>query len=252
VTLGGSAIAYDRFMGRFSIQLSPQLADFAKVVAGQRVLDVGCGTGALTAELVQRLGPESVSAVDPSEPFVAALRARHPGVDVLTAAAEDLPYPDQTFDASLAQLVVHFMTDPVVGLGEMKRVTRANGVVVASAWEYASDRGPLGPFWEAAYQFDPALKEKWERPEFQKRPLPELFQAAGLQDVEETTTTATIEYATIDDWWEPFTLGVSPAGDYVAHLDPERRFQLREMCRELLPEPPFTQTAFAIAVRGRR
>ena len=96
-----------------------RLADFGGVHAGQAVLDVGCGPGALTVELVRRLGPDAVAAVDPSEPFIAAARERHPGVDVRLSTAEDLPYPDGTFDATLAQLVVHFMSDPVAGLAEM-------------------------------------------------------------------------------------------------------------------------------------
>src|SRR5688572_14261320 len=118
------AASYDRFMGRYSVLLAPQLADLAGVAAGQRALDVGCGPGALTGELVRRLGEDAVSAVDPSEPFVAAARERYPGVSVQLAPAEALPFPDDSFDTSLAQLVVHFMTDPVAGLGEMARVTR--------------------------------------------------------------------------------------------------------------------------------
>src|SRR5262249_46690441 len=111
-------------MGRYSVPLAPRLADLAGVEAGQRVLDVGCGPGALTPELVERLGAAAVSAVDPSERFVAAARDRHPGVHVEHAAAEELPFVDGSFDATLAQLVVHFMADPVAGLREMKRVTR--------------------------------------------------------------------------------------------------------------------------------
>ena len=120
-----AADAYDRFMGRYSQLLSPQLADLAGVRAGQRVLDVGCGPGALTAELVARVGAGAVAAVDPSEPFVAAAGSRYPGVDVRRASAEHLPFQDATFDASLAQLVVHFMADPVAGLAEMARVIQA-------------------------------------------------------------------------------------------------------------------------------
>src|SRR4051812_44081285 len=116
-------------MGRYSVPLAPQLADFAVITAGQRVLDVGCRPGALIAELVRRLGPEAVSAVDPSESFVAAAQQRHPGVRVQRAAAEHLPFGDRAFDAALAQLVVHFMADPVTGLREMARVTRKEGVV---------------------------------------------------------------------------------------------------------------------------
>jgi ubiquinone/menaquinone biosynthesis C-methylase UbiE len=114
-----SADAYGRFMGRFAEPLAVQFAALAGVSAGQRVLDVGCGPGALTAELARRLGPESVSAVDPSESFVAALRERLPAVEVARASAATLPFPDGGFDAVLAQLVVHFMADPVAGLTEM-------------------------------------------------------------------------------------------------------------------------------------
>src|SRR6266540_4065758 len=139
-------------MGRYSEQLAPAFIDFAGVGAVQRALDVGCGPGALTAELVRRLGPESVAAVDPSEPFIAAARARHPGVDVRRSSAADLPYPDAAFDATLAQLVVHFMADPVGGLAEMARVTRAEGVVAACVWDSAGERTPLAPFWQAVHE----------------------------------------------------------------------------------------------------
>src|SRR5580765_2048472 len=115
-------------MGRYSTLLAPQFADFAGVGSGQRVLDVGCGPGALTTELVVRVGASAVAAVDPSASFVAAARERHPGVEVVQASAEQLPFPDGAFDASLAQLVVHFMPDPIRGLSEMARVTRPDGV----------------------------------------------------------------------------------------------------------------------------
>ncbi|MFL5647494.1 MAG: class I SAM-dependent methyltransferase, partial [Chloroflexota bacterium] len=133
-----AAEAYDRFMGRYSAQLSSQMADLAGVAIAQRVLDVGCGPGALTAELVKRVGaPDRVAAVDPSEPFVAAARARNPGVAIERATAEHLPFDDGRFDAALAQLVVHFMSDPVAGLAEMARVTRPGGVVAACVWDFA-------------------------------------------------------------------------------------------------------------------
>src|ERR671923_2453850 len=134
-------------MGRYSRPLAPQLADFAGVRAGQRVVDVGCGPGALTSELVARLGAEAIVAADPSEPFVEAARERHPGVEVALAPAEDLPFDDDAFDAALAQLVVHFMSDPVAGLAEMRRVTRPGGAVAACVWDHAGHRSPLAPFW---------------------------------------------------------------------------------------------------------
>src|SRR3954452_6746494 len=131
-------------MGRYSVLLSPQLADLAGVAAGQRVLDVGCGPGALTPELVARVGADAVAAIDPSEPFVEAARARHPGVDVRRGAAEALPFPDGEFDAAIAQLVVQFMRDPAAGVGEMARVTRAGGVVVACGLVRGGGGGALG------------------------------------------------------------------------------------------------------------
>ena len=122
------ADAYDRFMGRYSVPLAPLFADFAGVTSGKRVLDVGCGPGALTGELIRRTAPGDISAVDPSESFVDAARERYPAVTVRRGAAEQLPFEDDKFDVALAQLVVHFMTDPVAGLREMSRVTRLGEV----------------------------------------------------------------------------------------------------------------------------
>ncbi len=144
VSFDVAAEAYDRFMGRYSHGLSAQLADLAGVRPGQRVVDVGCGPGALVGELAARLGAESVSAVDPSEPFVLAARQRHPGVDVRRGSAEGLPFADCVFDAALAQLVVHFMQDPIAGIREMARITRPAGVVAACVWVSCERWGPAG------------------------------------------------------------------------------------------------------------
>ena len=244
------ADAYDRFMGRYSVQLSPQLADLAEVAAGQRVLDVGCGPGALTGELVSRLGAASVAAVDPSEPFVAAARERHPDVDVRQATAEQLPFEDDAFDAALAQLVVHFMSDPVAGLREMARVTRAGGVVAACVWDHAGERGPLTPLWRAAHELDPHVEDESRLAGAREGHLTELFAAAGLRDVAGDVVAAKLEYAAFENWWEPFELGVGPAGAYVSSLEPDRRGTLRDRCRELVGEPPFTLEALAWAARG--
>ena len=122
-----TAEAYDRFMGRFSQPLAEALVEQAGIRPGTRVLDVGSGPGALSRALVDVVGPDLVAAVDPEPVFVEALRARLPGVTATNARAEDLPYDDETFDAALASLVVHFMTDPVAGLREMARVTRPGG-----------------------------------------------------------------------------------------------------------------------------
>ena len=245
-----SADAYDRFMGRYSVPLAPGLASFAGVSAGQRVLDVGCGPGALTTELVRRLGPAAVTAVDPSGPFVEAARERHPGVVVERAAAERLPFPDRGFDASLAQLVVHFMADPVAGLREMARVTRPGGVVAACVWDHAGGQGPLGPYWDAVHELDPAAADESGLAGAREGHLAELFDAAGLRGIEETRLEVIVEHATFEEWWEPFTLGVGPAGAYAGGLGSARLDRLRERCRERLPEAPFVVPAVAWAARG--
>lgn len=245
-----AADAYDRFMGRYSVLLAPQLADLAGVTAGQQALDVGCGPGALTGELVRRLGAQAVSAVDPSESFVEAVTARHPGVTVRRATAEKLPFPADSFDVALAQLVVHFMADPVAGLTEMRRVTRPGGVVAACVWDHAGGTGPLGLFWGAARELDPNVDDESRLAGTREGHLAELFDLAGLREIQATTLSADREHATFDEWWEPFTRGAGPAGSYVAQLDPERRTALRDRCRVLLPAEPLTVTARAWAARG--
>ena len=246
-----AADAYDRFMGRYSVPLGPRLADFAGVSAGQRVVDVGCGPGALTSELVLRLGPDAVAAVDPSEPFVAAARERHPGVDVRQAPAEELPFADDTFDAALAQLVVHFMADPVRGLREMARVTRPDGVVAACVWDHAGGRGPLSVLWSAAHELDQDVVDESRLAGAREGHLTELFRAAGIRDVEETILSVDVEHPSFEEWWEPYTLGVGPAGAHVNGLDSAARDELRERCRAKLPEAPFVVPAAAWAARGR-
>jgi SAM-dependent methyltransferase len=239
--------AYDRFMGRYSRPLAPQLADLAGVAAGQRVLDVGSGPGALSAELVERLGASAVVAVDPSAPFVDALRERLPGVEAAQASAEALPFGDGVFDAALAQLVVHFMSDPIAGLREMGRVTRAGGVVAACVWDHAGGRTPLTVFWRAARELDPDARDESGLAGAREGDLADLLRRAGLEDVVTAELEVPFEAASFEAWWEPFLLGVGPAGQYVAGLDEEARVALRERCRALVPGAP---RALAWAARG--
>jgi SAM-dependent methyltransferase len=245
-----AADAYDRYMGRYSILLAPLLADLAEVRAGQRVLDVGCGPGALTGELVRRVGAEHVAAVDPSAPFVEAARVRSPGVDVRQASAEALPFPDDSFDAALAQLVVHFMTDPVAGIGEMARVVRHGGAIAACVWDFASGTGPLSVFWAAAHEIEPDVVDESKLPGAREGHLVELFEAAGLTDVRPAELVVSLEHPSFEAWWQPFTAGVGPAGAFVQRLDPARRDELRDACRARLSDGPFTITARAWAARG--
>ena len=245
-----AAEAYDGYMGGYSRLLSSQLSDLASVRRGQHVLDVGCGTGALTGELVARLGAAAVAAVDPSESFVAATTGRYPGADVRHARAEELPFPDDTFDATLAQLVVHFMKDPVAGLAEMRRVTRRDGVLAACVWDHAGSQGPLRFFWNAARALDPGVDDESTLPGTREGHLAELFEAAGLREIVATSLPVSLEHETFDTWWEPFTHGVGPAGAYLASCDVKQRNQLREDCRRQVPSEPFVVTAVAWAARG--
>jgi SAM-dependent methyltransferase len=237
---------YDRFMGRYSVQLGPQMSELAGVERGQRVLDVGCGPGALTAQLVAR--GAAVSAVDPSPQFVAAARERNPGADVREANAEELPFEDDEFDATLAQLVVHFMADPLTGLREMARVTRTGGVVAACVWDNAGGHTPLGPFWRAVMKVDPTGEDESLLPGTREGHLGELFREAGIRDVQESAMPVRIEHATFDEWWQPFTGGVGPAGVYLKE-HPEREDDIRELCRAELGEPFVLETR-AWAARG--
>jgi SAM-dependent methyltransferase len=239
--------AYQRFMGRFSEPLAAAFADLAGLRPGQRVLDVGCGPGALTAELARRQGAALVSAVDPSQAFVTAVRDRLPDVSAQRAAAEDLPFPDGAFSAALAQLVVHFMADPVAGLREMGRVAAAGGTVAACVWDYAGGRGPLSLFWRAARDLDPAAPDESGRAGVREGHLAELFGQAGLGPVRNSLLTVRSRYASFEDWWEPLTLGIGPPGAYVAALADENRAALRDRCRDLLPDGPIEVTACAWA-----
>ena len=250
MTFDVTADAYARFMGRYADPLAVLFADWAGVRAGQRALDVGCGPGALTAELVARLRATNVAAVDPSPPFVAAAAARFPDVDVRPGAAEDLPFPDDAFDITLAQLVVHFMSDPVRGLREMGRVTRPGGVVAACVWDHAGDSGPLSLFWQVVHSLDPDAPGEADLAGAREGHLVELCRAAGLQRVEDTRLTVTLRYPDFDEWWEPFTLGVGPAGAYVAGLDEHARDAIRAGCAQRLPPAPFEVGASAWAVRA--
>jgi SAM-dependent methyltransferase len=245
------ADAYARFMGQYSEPLAARFVEFAGVMPGQTALDVGCGTGALTAQLVARLGEASVAAIDPSEPFVEATKRRFPDVRVETGIAESLPWDDATFDAALAQLVVHFMSDPVAGIREMARVVKPGGVVAACVWDHAGDRGPLTTFWNAARDVDPAVHDESGLAGTREGHLAELFERAELTDIEPGALRVIVSFADFEHWWQPYTLGVGPAGAYVRRLDDAQRERLKARCAQLLPSGGFDVEAVAWAVRAR-
>jgi SAM-dependent methyltransferase len=251
VSLDNAATAYDLFTGRFAGALAQRFIRVVDPTPGQRLLDVGCGPGALTRLLVDRAGASAVAAVDPSEAFVEAARARLPGVDVRRAAAEDLPYADGTFDAALAQLVVHFMADPVAGLCEMARVTRRHGVVAACVWDNAGGTGPLSPLWRAAQELDPDVRDESGGAGAREGHLAELAREAGLVHVESTQLTVEVPFQTFHEWWEPFTLGVGSGGAYVRGLEEPHREALRARLEGVLGPGPFRAFASAWCIRAK-
>ena len=257
MTFAVPADAYDRFVGRYSYDLCEALVEAAGIASPASVLDVGAGTGAGTRRLAELFGPERVAAVDPSEPFVEALRDRFPGADIRLGSAESLPFADAAFDATLAQLVVNFMSDPERGVAEMRRVTRSGGVVAACVWDYAGEMTMLTTFWDAAEALAGddvrAIDERREMRFTSGGELGALWRQAGLDQVEEGELTVSAAYESFDDLWEPFTAGVGPAGGYAASLDRERQEALRAEYRRRLavPDGPFDLSARAWLAVGR-
>jgi SAM-dependent methyltransferase len=254
VTFETSRQAYDAFMGRYADRLAPLLIGFAGAQRGDRVLDVGCGPGSLTEALGAHVGAEKVAAIDPSEPFAAACAERVPAADIQVGAAESLPWPADTFDAALAQLVVNFMADADAGVAEMRRVVRPGGTVASCTWDYSGGMTMLRTFWDAALALDPDTPDEARTMRYHDSDdLRELWLRAGLGAVETDTLVVEGSYRDFDEYWEPFTSGVGPAGAYCLSLDPDRRAALREECRRRLDDPdgPFVLSATAWAVRGR-
>jgi SAM-dependent methyltransferase len=249
VSFDVAARAYDAFMGRFSVPLAVPFADVLSPQPGQRVLDVGSGPGALTAELLRR--GVTVTAVDPMEGFVAALADRHPQVEAHVGTAEHLPFADGSFDAAGAELVVHFMADPVAGLAEMSRVTRPGGLVAACVWDNAGDGSPLAPFWRAARETGQDVRDESGLAGSTDGAVAELMREAGIADVRAGSVATEVTFETFDAYWEPFTLGVGPAGDHVKTIDEDARAELRARCEEILGPPPFVIRAVAWSAVGR-
>jgi SAM-dependent methyltransferase len=251
VQFAAPAEHYDRFMGRYVPTLAAALADSAAVTAGMRILDVGCGPGGLTRELVTRVGAGNVAAIDPAPQFVAACRARNAGADVREGVAEELPWADGEFDAALSSLVLGFMHDPDRGVREMARVTRPGGTVAACMWDTtAGGMTMLRTFWTAVRQLEPGVEGERRMAGTSEGDIAERFERAGLKDVVAGAVTARATYTSFDDFWEPFTFAVGPAGAYLAALPEDRRAHVREACRAALPAGPFSLDARAWYARG--
>jgi SAM-dependent methyltransferase len=256
--LFSSAEAYDQFVGRYGDRLAAELISFAGIQAGMRVLDVGCGPGALTAKLAALLGGENVSAADPSEPFAEVCRARLPDVTVVVAPAEALPFEDADFDAALSQLVVNFMTDAHAGVGEMARVTRGDGTVASCVWDYAGEMTLLRAFWDAAHEVAPERAAQADEGTMMgwcsEEELAGLWRGAGLERVRTGPLLAEAAYDDFEDLWAPLPTGIGPAGAFCASLDDDDRSALHDALKRRLGvgESPFELTARAWAVAGTR
>ena len=249
-----AARVYDRFVGRYAPALGRELIAYAGVRPGDRAVDVGCGPGALTTELVTLLGAPSVAAAEPSEPFAAACRSRLPEVRVEVAGAEALPFESGSFDHALAQLVVNFMKDARAGVGEMRRVTRPGGAVSAAVWDYAGEMTMLRRFWDAVVESDPATagQDEGTMPYSTPDTLADLWTTVGLCDVQTAAAVVPASYDDFDDLWQPFERGVGPAGAYTSTLDPDARAALKAAYRSRLGvhDGPFDLTARAWLVTG--
>lgn len=229
------ADAYEHFMGRWSRLLATELVGFAEITDGDAVLDVGSGTGALAFAVRDATKTASVTGIDPSPQYVAraARDAADARVRFQVAGAEQLPFPDASFDTTLSMLVLNFVPDPARAAAEMSRVTRAAGTVAAALWDYADGMEMLRAFWDEATALHPesAPRDEAHMPLCKQGELAALFREAGLERVTEAPLTARLRFASFDDYWDPFLLGQGPAGAYVASLDEKRRGELRERLR---------------------
>jgi SAM-dependent methyltransferase len=248
-------LPYDRHVGRYSPQLARALVRVAQIGHVGRVLDVGCGTGALARVLAELVGPEQVAAIDPSQAALDVCAHAVPGADVLLGSAERLPFPDNEFEAALAQLVIDKVDGPAA-LREMRRVARPGGVVAACVWDFEKGMTLLRSYWDAALTVDPsgasAAGARKRPPYTRPGELHELWSRAGLDAVEVGELVVAAGYDDIDDAWWSFAAGVGGTGAYCASLEEPTRVALKaELHRRLgSPDGAFHLTARAWYARG--
>jgi SAM-dependent methyltransferase len=246
---------YERFMGRWSRRLAPLLVEFAQVTEGDVVLDVGCGTGALTLA-VAAIPSTRVTGVDRSNAYVGSAEDHTEGdrVRFEVGDAQALRFADDTFDRTLSQLVLNFVPDRVAALREMVRVTRPGGLVAAAVWDYGGGMEMLRAFWDEAVALDAGAPDERHMPLSRRGELSTLWCAQGLQHVEEQALTIEMPFTSFDDYWQPFLCGQGPAGVYAAALADSAREALKARLRDRLlgarPDLGFTLRARAWAVRG--
>jgi SAM-dependent methyltransferase len=246
--------AYERFMGRWSRMLAAQLVEFLGLHNNERVLDVGCGTGALSAAILARHPDAIVTGIDPSAAFVDHARATLPSATVSVGSATNIPFPANSFDTSVACLVLNFVDDPTLALAQMCAVTKPGGQVAAAVWDHVAGMMMLRLFWETADAVDPSDKMQEPQAVLDRDALIGLWTKAGLQNIEIGALKITMPFKSFDDYWQPFLMGQGPAGAYVRTLAPtvlkEIANQLRRKLLRGQREGAFILEARAWAVRG--
>lgn len=255
-----SGEAYEPYVGRWSRRVAREFVQWLAVEPGQQWLDVGCGTGALTETVLALAAPATVTSVDPSEDYLR--HARHQITDLRVTFehgdALSLPFTNEEFKAVVSGLVVNFVPNPAEAVREMARVTAGGGVVGAYVWDYAGDMQLMRYFWDAAVALDSAARDMDEGVRFplcKPEPLRTLFLGAGLVDVDATEIVVPTPFRDFDDYWTPFLGGQGPAPGYARSLTEERRVELRDRIRSVLPianDGSISITARAWAVSGRR
>ena len=252
-----SGSPYEQYVGRWSRRVAPQFLSWLNVPPGRRWLDVGCGTGALCAAIVDRCSPASVAGVEPSEGFLKSAKENLAGrAQLHPGSATAIPLADASVDAVVTGLVLNFVPDPRAALAEMARVTGSGGTIGAYVWDYAGKMELMRFFWDAAVELNPdaaKMDEGIRFPLCRPQALAELFTGAGLKKVETTSIDIPTPFADFEDYWRPFLGGQGPAPAYAMALDESARARLRDRIRERLPARPdgsILLTARAWAIRA--
>lgn len=235
----GDAEAYERFMGRWSRLVAPRLVDFSGLPERGRILDVGSGTGSLTFAIAERNGRARVLGIDPSKEYVAYASSRNPFADRASfevGDAQQLLFPDTSFDAALSLLVFNFIRDPRKALSELRRVTKPGGKISAAVWDYGAGMRMLRTFWNAVVALDPEAEKSDEKqmPLCRAGELSALWRQGGLEDVREQSIDIKMRFESLADYWDPFLLGQGPAGSYVRRLDHDKLQTLRNEVKRRL------------------